>query len=146
VSLRRLAPAVLAALALGAAAVPDRPIRIGSAGADLDACPSVGQVSGTNPRGDHFLNVRSAPSTSARVLHRLKPDATVIICETSADGKWFGVIYADMAILGVSEEDALDAGPGADCGISSPVAKPRAYRGPCKSGWVSARFVTIIAG
>jgi len=127
--------AALAALAAAAAhaAAPDRPVRIGLAGPDLDACLSVGEVTGLNPRGDNFLAVRAAPSTGAPMLARLRKGHRVQVCEEAAGG-WLGIVYD------------RDPGGERDCGTGSPVPRPRAYRGPCASGWVSARYVTIIAG
>jgi hypothetical protein len=122
-----------------------KPIRIGLSGPDLDACPAVGRVTGTNPRGDHFLSVRRGPSVKATVRARLKPDASLIVCDATPDRKWLGVIYTDIDVLGGGDVDS-PAGGDVDCGISSPIQRPRAYTGPCKSGWVSARFVEIIAG
>ncbi|MFM9976504.1 MAG: hypothetical protein ACKVOP_00455 [Sphingomonadaceae bacterium] len=145
--MRALAVSGMALLCMGQAApVAPKPIRIGVAGPELDTCPSSGRVTGTNPRGDHFLNVRAAPDVHAKVLHRLKPTGSVTICDRSPDGKWLGVIYGDIDILGLREEDVLDAGDGGDCYDNTPLKRPQIYRGPCKSGWVSARFVEIIAG
>lgn len=127
--------ALLAAIgvtALAFAAPTDHPVRIGLAGSDLDACLSLGEVSGLNPRGDNFLAVRAAPSTNARMLERLRKGHRVEVCEKT--GGWLGIVY--------------DADPNGqrDCGTGSPVPRPRAYRGPCLSGWVASRYVTIVAG
>jgi hypothetical protein len=37
-------------------------------------------------------------------------------------------------------------GSAADCGVGEPIAAPRGYTGPCKSGWVSSAFVQARAG
>ena len=130
--------AALGALALIAAAAaappPERAVRVGLDGDDLDACLSDGEVTGLNPRGDNFLAVRAAPDASARLRHRLGPRHRVHVCEETPNGAWLGIVYSP---------------PGAaprDCGVGSPVDSARAYRGPCASGWVSARYVTIVAG
>ncbi len=131
---RRTALATLALLAAPAAAqAPERPVRVGLAGADLDACLSDGVVANLDPRGDNFLAVRAAPSTRARMLARLGPHHPVQVCE-QAPGGWLGIVYGP------------DPADRADCGTGSPVARPQAYRGPCRSGWVSARYITIVAG
>jgi uncharacterized protein YgiM (DUF1202 family) len=129
-----LAGTVLAALALQAAAtVPAVPVVIGKNGPELDACSSTGQVSGINPKArEPWLNVRNAPRMDAKILGRLQPGALVTMCDTSGDGQWEAVVYSDD--------------PDADCGTASPVDRPRAYRGPCKSGWVASRFLVPIAG
>ena len=140
---------IAGAMIAHAIAAPDpfaRSIRIGLDGPDTDACPSVGRVTGTNPRGDHFLNVRGGPSIKAAIRDRLKHDASLIVCDGTKDGKWLGVIYGENDILGVEHGDASEEKPDRDCHISSPVKRPRAYPGPCKSGWVSSKFVEIVAG
>jgi hypothetical protein len=130
--------AALAALALAAAAAaapaPDRPVRVGLAGDDLDACLSDGEVTGLNPRGDNFLAVRAAPDAGARLLHRLGPRHRVHVCDEAAGGAWLGIVYSPPGE------------PDRDCNVGSPVESPRRYRGPCASGWVAARYVTIVAG
>lgn len=107
--------------------------RIGLAGDDLDACLSIGQVTGLNPRGDNFLAVRFEPSRKARVNDRLGPGRQVWICEEA--GEWLGVVYDRFAA----------EGPG-DCGLASPVANARPYAGPCRWGWVNSRYIRVIAG
>jgi len=101
----------LALVAAGPAAPvrPDRPVMIG-AQPERDACPSLAQVSGLNPRGD----------------------ANIWACDETADRSWTGVVFAlrDSSI---------------DCGVGSHIARRQAYRGPCTSGWVSSRFLTIVA-
>jgi hypothetical protein len=126
--------ALLAAIAAAPAATPDRPVRIGLAGDDLDACLSAGIVANLDPRGDNFLAVRAAPSTRARMLFRLEPRHPVHICEEAGGGQWLGVVVP------VARRTRLD------CRVGSPVPRPQAYPGPCRSGWVAARYVTIIAG
>ena len=131
----RLIAALAACLASAAvAAAPERTVRVGLAGDDLDACLSLGEIRGLNPRGDNFLAVRAAPDPRAAMLARLGPGRRVHVCEEAAGGAWLGIVY--------------DPVPGGDrdCAVGSPVPEPRPYRGPCASGWVSARYVTIIAG
>ena len=127
---------MLASLFIGtstlAAPPPNRPVHVGLAGSDLDACLSLGEVSGLNPRGDNFLAVRAAPSAKARMVARLRTGHRVEVCEQQ--GGWLGIVYD------------TDPSGRRDCGTGSPVPNARAYRGPCLSGWVAARYVTIIAG
>ena len=129
-----LALAALAGASLATAPPGERAVRVGLAGNDLDACLSDGEVTGLNPRGDNFLAVRAAPDAGARLLHRLRPRHRVHVCEEAAGGAWLGIVYSPPGR------------PARDCGVGSPVQNPRPYRGPCVSGWVSARYVTIVAG
>jgi hypothetical protein len=111
----------------------ERVPRIGLAGDDLDACLSVGQVTGLNPRGDNFLSVRARPAAGAREKDRLGPGRWIWICDEAGDG--IGIVYSPNS----------DDKPG-DCGVGSPVETERPYVGRCRWGWVHSRFVTVIAG
>jgi hypothetical protein len=113
--------------------VASRPVTIGAAGPDLDACLSNARVVGLNPKGDNFLAVRASPSPSARKLDQLHTGWEVHVCEESGDGRWMGIVYAPGGKL-------------ASCGVTSPVVTPRSYRGKCRSGWVSAKYVHVYAG
>jgi hypothetical protein len=128
-----LALAVLTAGAAASAATGERAPRVGLAGDDLDACLSVGQVTGLNPRGDNFLSVRAEPRAGAAEKDRLGPGREVWLCDEA--GEWLGVVY---------DGDPAD-GPG-ECGVGTPVAIAQPYSGPCRSGWVHSRYVTVIAG
>jgi len=132
--MRRILPLFLLA-ALSAAAPPSRPERPVMVGGvpDLDACLSNGQVTGLNPRGDNFLSVRSRPSARARELGRLRGGQVVWACDETADGSWTGVVFSPP-------------GRDLDCGVGTPAPRHQVYRGPCASGWVSSRFLKIIAG
>lgn len=127
-----IAAALLIATTAAPAATPDRPVRIGTAAPDLDACLSQGEVVGLNPDGDNFLTVRAGPGRDARDIGRLGPGHVVNVCQ-SANG-WLGIVYGPAGRL---DED---------CGVGSPVRRPRDYRGPCLSGWVSARYIRVVAG
>jgi hypothetical protein len=129
---------VAAILLSGAASVSranpvDRVPRIGLAGADLDACLSVGQVTGLNPRGDNYLTVRAEPRPGAPEKDRLGPGREIWLCDEAGD--WLGVVYGS---------DPGD-GPG-ECGVGTPSASVRPYAGPCRWGWVHSRYITVIAG
>lgn len=112
--------------------VEPRPVRIGFDGPDFDACGSYGEITGLNPDGDNFLSVRSAPSTDAEELDRLTSGTGVSMCD-SANG-WIGIVYEGSGTAGT------------DCGVGSPVESERDYDGACRSGWISERFVELIAG
>ena len=100
---------------------------------DLDACSSVGVVSGLAPRGDGFLAVRTGANASYKLVDKLLEGQQVLICSTSADGKWYGIVYAQ------GNKDL-------DCGVSSPISPEQPYQGKCKSGWVSGRWIKQIVG
>jgi hypothetical protein len=127
-----VAAAGLSALAATAAmAQPgNRPVRYGLNGPDLDGCTPYSEISGLNPRGDNFVSVRAAPTVRARELDRLGPGRKVWICEEVSG--WAGIVYGPRAST--------------TCNVESPVRRVRAYRGPCRSGWVASRYVTPIAG
>jgi hypothetical protein len=99
---------------------------------DLDACGSQGEVRGLNPNGDNFLAVRAGPGANYPKLDEIHEKQWIILCEESEGGSWFGIVYDPTGSL--------------DCGTGSPIAAPRAYDGPCKSGWVSSKFITMLAG
>lgn len=120
---------------IGAAApfpAPDVPVKVGGYD-DLDACLSVVEVTGLDPKGDNFLSLRSRPSAQSRELARLQPGQWLTSCDQSADGKWTGVVYHP------TDKQA-------DCATGTPIAKRQSYGGPCASGWVATKFVKVIAG
>lgn len=87
-----------------------------------DMCSGL-RVVGLNPRGDGFLSVRSGPSTRYRKVGELYNGNYVEGCAYS--NGWHGVVY------GRGDCRTNRAGP---------------YRGPCRSGWVSGRYVKVVAG
>jgi hypothetical protein len=127
--------AFLAALALLVSPLSARggdatPVLVGGE-SDLDACLSLGQVVGLDPAGDNFLAVRAGPGSKNAELDRLGPKRLVTVCDER--GRWLSVVYAPE-------------GSDTDCGTGSPQAERTAYRGPCRSGWVHASHVEIVAG
>jgi hypothetical protein len=128
-----LRAAALLLLVGAAPATSPRPVMVGGAGPDLDACLSTGEVTGLNPGGDNFLAVRAAPSASAPMLARLGPRHPVWICDEAAGG-WAGILYQP------NPRGELE------CGVGSPVPRVQPYRGPCRSGWVASRYITVVAG
>ena len=126
-------PTTLLALGLLAAPaaadpLPAVPVTVGGE-PDLDACGGLAEVHGLDPRGANRLSVRAGPGTGYPRLDRLGPRVRLIVCEERGD--WLGVVYGP---------------PGLDCGLGSPIPDATAYRGPCRSGWVAARYVALIAG
>jgi len=86
------------------------------------------------PSDEAYLPVRAAPFAEADELMRLDAGAQLRVCTRSIDQRWMGVVVAPKEA------------PDTDCGVAAPVASPRAYTGPCKSGWVSSAFIRLIAG
>ena len=107
---------------------PEVPVMIGGE-ADLDACGTVGTVSGLKPTRGNTLSVRSGPGREQDRIDGLAPGTRVWLCDRQ--GSWLGVVYGP---------------PGADCGVSTPRAVRRPYRGPCSSGWVYESYVELLAG
>jgi hypothetical protein len=127
-----IAGLILIATAGAAAAQSARSVMIGSDGPDAAACRAIGAVSGLNRRGDNFLSVRAGPHVRARELARLRPGRRIDVCDRTEDGRWLGIVYGK---------------PGEDCGVDAPASRPQPYQAgwSCRSGWVAARYITIIA-
>ncbi len=113
----------------GAFAEPRKQVRVGGE-QSLDACGGVGVVAGLNPNGDNFLAVRSGPGSRYKMLDKIREGQMYFDCDEQ--GKWVGVVYS--------------RDPNATCGVTSPIGKKQAYRGPCKSGWVFRKYTKLIAG
>jgi hypothetical protein len=107
------------------------PVRVGDYGLGLDACPWAGTTRRIEPGAG--LPVRAAPSDTGAEAGSVPAGASFFVCARSLDQKWLGIVYDEGGALA------------ARCGVASPVAA-RAYRGPCRSGWVSSAFVKMIAG
>jgi hypothetical protein len=118
--------AMIAGPALGQS--PPVPVIVGGS-ADLDACQTLGQVRGLKAGGDGFLSVRNGPSTRHAELDRLANGRQVYFC--ARKGYWVGIVYGSH---------------GSGCGVTSPIARKRVYRGPCRSGWVHGGFLEPLAG
>ena len=131
-------PALLAApilsapgLAKSAALPAARPVMVGGE-AEFDACGGVHKVIGLKAQGDNFLSVRAAPTPKGKERDRLKMGRMVWSCDAAQEGEWIGVVYERV--------------PGQDCGVGTAIERRRAYAGPCASGWVSGRFLQLVAG
>lgn len=112
-----------------------QPVMIGLDGSEYDACASLGAVVNLNPSGDNYLSVRAAPSTNAQELDRLGPGAQIWLCDGAHDGNWVGIVYGYDAQGEIWDCQALGLEP-----------EPRAYDGPCQSGWVHGDYISVIAG
>jgi hypothetical protein len=124
----------MAVMAAGAAPPPrpDVPVMVGGM-PDLDACMTNSQVAGLDPEGDNYVSLRSRPAASAPELARLGPGQMVWACDTSPDGKWVGVVFGPP-------------GRDLDCGVGTPIERRQPYGGSCASGWISGRYLVVIAG
>ena len=122
-----IAFAVLAAAAAAAIAAP-RPVLVG-ADPKLGTCPNIGEVHGLNSRRDNYLSVRAGPGVRERELDRLRSGTLVLICDDAGNGAWLGVVYNRRG--------------NEDCLIGQTDMRRRPYRGPCRSGWVSGRYVRV---
>lgn len=123
-----LLAAPLLACASPAAAQDRMPVIAGQA-EGYDACGTLGEVSGLDPRGDGFLAVRLGPASDYGMSDKLYNGDQVHICDQRGD--WLGIVYARESI---------------DCGVSTPWPQPGAYVGPCRSGWVYGAYVEEAAG
>ena len=102
---------------------------VGADGPTLDACGGVGSVA--TYEGD--LAVHESPDKYARKTDKLPPRTLVWLCEGADD--WQGIVYPSGEFQQFG-----------DCRVSSPVAEPRPYAGPCRHGWVSAKDLQLVAG
>ncbi|WP_386812858.1 hypothetical protein [Lysobacter koreensis] len=106
-------------------------MRVGG-GAEIDACGAVGRVAGLRAGGDGFLAVRKGPGKNFDLVDKIFNGQVVFMCDSAKNGAWLGIVYS------TSEES--------DCDVTSPLADARAYMDVCKSGWVRASWVKLIAG
>ena len=137
----RMIVIAISALACGAnatAAAAEQIPLIGSEGPAQDACIGVGTIITL----DEHLPVRERLDRYARQKDKLPRATLVWICEKGASIEaggasedWQGIVYptGEFQELG-------------DCKVSRPVAAPEPYAGPCRSGWVPARDLRLVAG
>ena len=120
-------------VASGGSPITPRPVLVG-VDPELDKCPSTGRSSPTRP-----LVVRTAPNAAAAEADTITRALNISICDTddreNPQANWFAIVYP----AGGDQQDCgLDAIP------ASPGGAP--YTGPCKSGWVRATDIEVIAG
>jgi len=128
-----------------------RPVMIGEDGPQFPACGTRGHaiiMDDPNSSDDEsFAELRVAPFAEARSQGRLDPSTSVYVCTRSLDQKWLGVVL-QPAVSGKTEITEIDERTGKSkpwtCGVSGPVAKKRAYDGPCPSGWVSSAYIRLV--
>ena len=96
---------------------------------EYDACGTLVAVAGLKKSGDGFLALRSGPASNYKLISKLPNGTQLWLCQEK--GKWMGVLLRS---------------PGADCGVSSPIARRQPYPGPCQSGWVYKKYIKMLAG
>ena len=90
----------------------------------LDACSASGRVIGSS-----MQPVFAAARPDAAQSDHLPAGRWLWLCDAVEDG-WHGIVYpADQ-----------------DGGVSVPVARHQPYAGACRSGWVRATAVALMAG
>jgi hypothetical protein len=99
---------------------------------NLDACASFGHVANLSKTSDGFLAVKDSPNIKTKRIDKIFNDQKVWICSESKDGKWFGIVYSTDSQI--------------DCKVTENIKVKKPYNGPCKSGWVASKWVTIDAG
>ena len=123
--------------------IAPRPVVIQSVmddGQKLAPGGALAQITGLRKGGDGFVSVRAAPSVKADERGRLTQDTFVIVVLPK---DWDTVDF--VGVLYKPDGD-VDAPLMEQCRL--PEAPPYfdgVYKGPCKSGWVSKRFVKILA-
>lgn len=108
-------------------ALASRPVKVGSEGPELPACPSISKVKAPG------TTVYWAPDETRVGKATLPAGLPVALCEATPDDRWFGIIFP---------------GPGADgdmatCGVARTVPDPTEYQGPCRSGWIRGGTLTL---
>lgn len=98
----------------------------------VDACSSFGHVHNLSNTADGFLAVKEAPQIKSKRVDKIYNKQNVWVCSESKDGQWFGIVYTKDSKI--------------DCQVTKPVKTKTTYTGPCKSGWVSSKWITIDAG
>ena len=107
---------------------PAIPLMVGGQEAS-EGCTGTATIS---IRSGTTLNLRAGPGLTHPVIARLSDGQRVSICQRR-DG-WVGVLV-------------FRTGPGpSDCQVSDAGPKPTPYAGPCVSGWITAKYVRILAG
>lgn len=121
-------------LAAGGSPITPRPVLVG-VDAELDKCPSTGRANATRP-----ITVRTAPNAAAGEADTLARATNIAICDqddrANPQAGWYAIVYPAAG----SELDGCGLG-GASAGNGG-----AAYAGPCRSGWVRATDIEVIAG
>jgi hypothetical protein len=81
------------------------------------------------------LSVRAAPNINAKETDRLQSGHGLDMCTKVTNKAWIGIVYHPDP-----------NGDRADCRSPYDSEKSVPYRGPCKYGWVAARYIVNAAG
>ena len=112
--------------------VDEVPVRVGELGPSFAACGAAGTT--RNLAAGETLAVSAAPFDNATETGKVPAGSRFFVCSRSHDQRWLGIVYEPGGTLGQA------------CGVSAPLPSRRDYEGPCRSGWVSAAFVKLVAG
>lgn len=108
---------------------PSIPVLIGGE-PEEDACFASGIVNGSALNQRKMVEILAGPGAQYPVIDEVPVAMALTICETHPSNAWEGVVYpGDMR----------------DCAVSTPLPR-QPYFGPCKSGWINARSITVTAG
>ena len=110
---------------------PSTPVRVGLDGPDMDACGTYAEVADLSVREESFAVVRAAPEPNATGLDRISPGQGVSVCDS--ENGFAGIVYSRETELG-------------SCSTGSPVPQEQDYDGPCRSGWIDAKQLEMLAG
>lgn len=125
-----LPAACLLPLCAGSAAVAElKPVPVMAGQDGGDACGAWGKIVGLADDPDAVLPVRAGPGPGYAVIDEIKEGQGVSMCDRKKG--WEGIVYSK------SEKP---------CGVGTPWPEPRAYSGPCNSGWVEQKYVELVAG
>ncbi len=106
---------------------------VGLQGPETDACPGIGRIALFEPKKGDFMRIYTDAGEGASVKDKIDLSTLVWLCE--ADEGWQGIVYPS----GRFEELG-------DCRVSSPKSEPEPYSGPCRYGWVEAKYIELTAG
>jgi hypothetical protein len=107
------------------------PVRIGELGPSFAACNGAGTT--RHLAAGAALPVRAAPFDTAAQSGAVAAGARFFVCTRSHDQRWLGIVYDPSGALEPR------------CGVSSPAPRRANYAGPCRSGWIAAAFVKLVA-
>lgn len=98
--------------------------------AELDACPSGGEIKALTQNSTEDIILRAGPGEKFAVVTKLKIGQTFAMCDSKPG--WIGiVVFPTLGNL---------------CGVNTTLKKPKPYKGKCKSGWVAEQNVNQTSG
>jgi len=106
---------------------------VGLQGPETDACPGIGRIAMFEPRKGDFMRVYSDAGEGAPVKDKIDLSTLVWLCE--ADEGWQGIVYPSGQFQELG-----------DCRVSTTLPEPEPYNGPCRYGWVEAKYIELTAG